>query len=315
MQRSVFTTEDPAEGLAVLEEVYGTREVRRTPDSGFSMTMSSLQTGPVTHGRMRMRGSSAAGTTEGVGVLRVCHLLGGMLSATSPGHRFPRTGPFLFPQRAYTTSWEDLEAMTVSLDPAAVADHAHDLLGADAFRLEFTGIRPVSPDLARYWGSTITHLHRDLLPHPEAMSSPLLQGEAVRSVTTALLHTFPNTFLERTQAPARQPAGGSGAVRRAVAFIDAHLDTDIGLAEIAAAARMSPRGLQAAFRREKGTTPTAYLRTARLDAAHRDLVAADPTTGMTVAAIAARWGFAHTGRFATTYRDRHGQSPSTTLHT
>jgi transcriptional regulator GlxA family with amidase domain len=76
---------------------------------------------------------------------------------------------------------------------------------------------------------------------------------------------------------------------------------------------MSPRGLQAAFRREKDTTPTAYLREARLEAAHRELLAADPTTGATVEAIAAAWGFTHRGRFAAAYRTRYGQTPATTL--
>ncbi|MEX5303933.1 helix-turn-helix transcriptional regulator [Kocuria sabuli] len=147
------------------------------------------------------------------------------------------------------------------------------------------------------------------------MSNPLLRAEMTRSLVTALLHTFPNSFLERLRAPAPAPWTGSGGVRRAVAFIDAHLSEPIGLAEIAAAARMSPRGLQAAFRREKETTPLGYLRAGRLEAAHADLVAADPATGVSVAVIAARWGFAHPGRFAAAYRDRYGQAPSVTLHT
>ncbi|MEX5302817.1 helix-turn-helix domain-containing protein [Kocuria sabuli] len=56
-------------------------------------------------------------------------------------------------------------------------------------------------------------------------------------------------------------------------------------------------------------------RAGRLEAAHADLLAADPTTGSTVAEVAARWGFAHQGRFAAAYRPRYGQAPSTTLHT
>ncbi|MEX5257971.1 helix-turn-helix domain-containing protein [Kocuria arenosa] len=109
------------------------------------------------------------------------------------------------------------------------------------------------------------------------------------------------------------PLPRSGRVRRAVAFIEAHLAEDIGLVEIAQAARMSPLGLQAAFRRERDTTPLGYLRAARLAAAHRDLVAADPTTRATAEALAAAWGFTHRGRFVAVYRGRYGQSPGTTL--
>ncbi len=47
--------------------------------------------------------------------------------------------------------------------------------------------------------------------------------------------------------------------------------------------------------------------------AHEDLVAADPTRGDTVAAIADRWRFRHHGRFAVDYRAHYGVSPSETL--
>jgi hypothetical protein len=36
----------------------------------------------------------------------------------------------------------------------------------------------------------------------------------------------------------------------------------------------------------------------------------DPALGDTVAAIAARWGFAHVGRFGTTYRQAHQRTSS-----
>lgn len=58
-----------------------------------------------------------------------------------------------------------------------------------------------------------------------------------------------------------------------------------------------------------------YLRQGRLDAAHRELLAADPTRGATVTTIAARWGFPYPSRFAATYRRTYGQHPHTTLHT
>jgi AraC-like DNA-binding protein len=88
----------------------------------------------------------------------------------------------------------------------------------------------------------------------------------------------------------------------------------MALSEIAAAAHVTPRALQYAFTRHLQTTPMAYLRRVRLAAAHQDLQAADPRDGDTVTSIAARWGFAHPGRFATAYRNAYGQAPSVTLH-
>ncbi len=60
-------------------------------------------------------------------------------------------------------------------------------------------------------------------------------------------------------------------------------------------------------------TPIAYLRRVRLERAHRDLRAADPRAGTTVAEIAARWGFAPHGRFAALYQSCYGHAPSHTL--
>jgi transcriptional regulator GlxA family with amidase domain len=101
-------------------------------------------------------------------------------------------------------------------------------------------------------------------------------------------------------------------LKRAVDFIEANLTNDIALADIAAAIHVSPRAVQYMFRRHLETTPLQYLRRARLRHAHLDLLAADRSK-QTVTQIAAKWGFAHTGRFAVMYRETYGQSPHTTL--
>ncbi|WP_387741318.1 helix-turn-helix domain-containing protein [Kocuria nitroreducens] len=313
MQRAVFTTRDPVQALAKLDEVYALRDGQWITGGDSSMSFSSAGAGPVSYGRLRLSGSAVLGTTECAEMVCIGHVLDGVLSTTSGPNRFPHRGPFLFPQLPCANYWADLDLFSVSVDGAAVAELAGQLLGADSFRLQFTGTRPVSPVMARYWSSTVAHLQRDLLPNAQVMSSALLRGEMTRSLITALLHTFPNTFLQGPPVPV-VPTPRPAALRRAVSFIDANLGEDIGLLEIAAAARLSPRGMQAAFRRELHTTPMAYLRSARLEAVHRDLLAADPTTGTTVEVVAARWGFTHRGRFAAAYRESFGQSPSTTLH-
>ncbi len=71
--------------------------------------------------------------------------------------------------------------------------------------------------------------------------------------------------------------------------------------------------MQEAFRRHLDTTPMAYLRRVRLERAHRELQVTDPAAGGTVAEIAARWGFAHHGRFAALYQGCYGHAPSATL--
>jgi AraC-like DNA-binding protein len=112
------------------------------------------------------------------------------------------------------------------------------------------------------------------------------------------------------------PAPGSvqpRAMRRAVAFIDANASLPITVADIAAAAGTSTSAVRAAFRRHLDTTPTAHLRRVRLAAAHRDLQAADPAGGTTVAEIAALWGFRRRERFDIAYRECFGVGAEQTL--
>jgi transcriptional regulator GlxA family with amidase domain len=103
------------------------------------------------------------------------------------------------------------------------------------------------------------------------------------------------------------------AVRSAMAFIHDHAAEPIGLAEVAGAGRLSPRALQAAFRKHLGTTPLGYLRATRMGRVHADLQSARPGDGQTVSTIANRWGFSQLSRFAHDYKDRYGVSPRETL--
>ncbi|MFG1836804.1 AraC family transcriptional regulator [Micromonospora sp. NPDC049175] len=100
-------------------------------------------------------------------------------------------------------------------------------------------------------------------------------------------------------------------VRRACTLIADHHGEALTVGDVAEALRVSVRTLQDCFRRELRTTPTAYLRACRLDAAQRSLRAAEP--GVSVTTVALRHGFVHLGRFATEYRTRFGESPSATL--
>ena len=103
--------------------------------------------------------------------------------------------------------------------------------------------------------------------------------------------------------------------RRAAAFIEAHADQPVTMAEIAAAAGVTARALQYAFRRHYGTTPTGYLRQVRLDRAHQELRTADPAAGLTVQKVARRWGWSDSSKFTAAYQQQYGQVPSRTLHT
>jgi AraC-like DNA-binding protein len=76
---------------------------------------------------------------------------------------------------------------------------------------------------------------------------------------------------------------------------------------------MSPRSIQAGFRQDLDTTPTAFIRSRRLEQVRRTLLEALPGDGVNVTDVAQRWGFTHLSNFSLMYRKEFGESPSQTL--
>src|SRR3954454_12316354 len=106
---------------------------------------------------------------------------------------------------------------------------------------------------------------------------------------TGLLLAQPSNYSAQLDVPTA--AGPPPWVGRAVEHIQAHAHEPLSVTDIAAAVGASVRGVQEAFRRHLDTTPTAYLRSVRLERAHQDLVAAAQDRGGSVTEIALRWGF------------------------
>jgi AraC-like DNA-binding protein len=206
----------------------------------------------------------------------------------------------------------DLAMLYLPLDLASAV--AARYVDVDPSGVRFDSMKPVSAAMARYFNAVVHLVHRELHAPDSAMANPLVAEHLIASAAAAVLCTFPNTTMAVDHLRGVGHLAPS-AVRRAVAYIDAHAGEPITLTNIAAVAGIGPRALQAGFVRHRHTTPMAYLRRVRLESAHRDLQAADPTRGDTVAMIAAGWGFAKPGRFAAEYRKVFGQSPSRTLRT
>ncbi|WP_229859339.1 helix-turn-helix transcriptional regulator [Streptomyces poonensis] len=173
--------------------------------------------------------------------------------------------------------------------------------------------RPAAPAHALLWRGTAGYAWR-LLDPEERMATALMWDAAARLLAAVALTAFPTTYTSHD--PLRRAPGhvGEATVSRAVDFIDAHADRPLGLSEVAAAVRTGPRALLGAFRRRLGTTPAGYVHRVRLARVHAELRAADPATGVTVAEIAARWGFRCDTRFTIAYRKAYGRLPRQTLH-
>ena len=170
--------------------------------------------------------------------------------------------------------------------------------------------RPHDSAAVKQVRAAIAHLRDNVLGVPGPGDNELVLSTAFQYLAASVLHAFPTT------APAERGVDRRDAhdrtLRRAIAFIEANAGRDISVADIAAAAGVSVRTIQLAFRRHLGTTSTAYLRRVRLDQAHAELRAATPGD-VTVDQVAARWGYARTGEFADHYRAAYGESPAGTL--
>lgn len=199
---------------------------------------------------------------------------------------------------------------SVVLDRALVAEVAAAHLGEPSHPLiRFTGLKPSGSALARTLG-VAEHFVRDLLSTPEVADLSILLDAAGRTLASAVLAAFPNDLpLDGVDEPSD---GHPVLLEQAIDFIQHNAARDIGVGDVAAAVYLTPRTVQYMFRKHLGTTPTAYLRDIRLNRARQELIAGD-RTATTVAAVAVRWHFAHTGRFAVLYRDAYGESPHETL--
>ncbi|SEG99878.1 AraC-type DNA-binding protein [Nonomuraea solani] len=211
----------------------------------------------------------------------------------------------------HATRWLPGRVEATVLDPSLLAQVAETAPARRAAAIGLTGLDPVSPAAAAHWNATRAYV-AGLLANPAAVAQPLMLGAAGRLLAGAALAVFPNTALGLPTIEDRHDAHPA-TLRRALTYIDDHPGHDLSPADIAAAAGVTIRAMQLAFRRHLDTTPMAYVRRVRLACAHRDLQAADPTKGDTVIAIANRWGFAHPGRFTAFYRSVYDVPPSVTL--
>ena len=169
------------------------------------------------------------------------------------------------------------------------------------------GIRPSSVDA---FGRSVDLLRTEL-DHPDGLARvPALAPRLGRLLMASLLTSYRHNYSEELQGSAHE--GRPRAIQAAVDAIEqdpAGIET---VADIARAAALSVRALDAGFRRHVGISPMKYLRRVRMARAHDALLAAD-ADATTATAIAQKWGFLHYGRFAAEYRLAYGHAPSESL--
>ncbi|MBT2502579.1 helix-turn-helix transcriptional regulator [Curtobacterium sp. ISL-83] len=214
--------------------------------------------------------------------------------------------PTLFPvEQRFEMEYRDWDQRLVHLRRDLVLDVAAEQFLVDG-SLAFDRRTPPTREATDHWRLAVATALRSFRSEgPESLA----WHEAQRDVARSLFGLY------RFQAePLPQGYGERRNVRlrAAVEHIHEHAHEPLTVTEIARAADLSVRGLQESFQRSLERTPMEYLREVRLRRAHLDLQRSSPAE-VSVACVAARWGFGHMGRFSGEYLRRFGEYPKQTL--
>ena len=169
------------------------------------------------------------------------------------------------------------------------------------------------PAVAAWWQS-VTDMTRNLHSHgAQWLRHPAAFGAMEAFLLSGLDLLRPSGLAPHAPSTLSSP-GNANRLQRAVDHIHAHVHQALSLTTIAAAACMSPRALEAGFRRRYDTSPLTYARQVRLTHVHLALqLAAREGRSTSLTDVALQHGFVHMGRFAAYYKQYFGCSPSVTL--
>jgi AraC-like DNA-binding protein len=168
-------------------------------------------------------------------------------------------------------------------------------------------------DLSRGHGRSLAHHILMAVADLEQTGSVLSNSHAgsifEQFITTALLLSHPHNHSQALERLNRAVA--PRGVRRAIDYMQSHLDAPVTLTDIIAASGVPGRTLLKHFKDWRGISPMRHLRNARLACARQALLRASPDENVTE--IAMSLGFTHLGRFSLEDRRQFGESPSQTL--
>ncbi len=195
-----------------------------------------------------------------------------------------------------------------SLDWARIEKHRRAMAGVCEGPLAPVPCTPVSAQFDRGWhflaymdGLCQGVNQADSLLHDSRVAREVV--ETIGCLLAEVLYACPAS---------RRGQPDEAMARRAEELLAENLESPVSLSDAVIVAGTSTRSLLRAFLKRRGTSPMAFRRRRRFEAARRDLFVAD--CGETsVTDVAIRYCFEHLGRFAVEYRALFGESPSDTL--
>ncbi|MGE2833148.1 helix-turn-helix domain-containing protein [Mycobacterium sp. SMC-4] len=308
--------DDVGAAEAALSTFYSSMRLMKAPENAPSRTrVFRRQIGPLTIDDAEFTFRLAA-DMDPIDAVMICRVRSGVLGGHLPGHDLELHGAgsvIAFGGRAGQRIAGHIDRArydVVMIDRALLSEVSAQGTECDGEPVALLSMSPVSAEANRHLADTLSHVRIGVGSNPYALEQPLVTGPLARYVAGCVLAAFPNTATATDDQDIRDT--GQELLERAIAFVDDHPDTDVSVADIAAAARVAPSAVHAMFTKHLNCTPMDYVRRVRLYHAHRDLERSDPGK-TTVAEVAARWGFGVLEAFEVSYRGRYGVDPIHTL--
>lgn len=176
-----------------------------------------------------------------------------------------------------------------------------------AFRFRCEKGRPPLRIACVYYPAPAARLEEALyaaLSEAQAQAEPFLCRRA-----SLLLMLLIDEWLESTGKAKKKSAAAvayEADIRKAVAYLQTHLEEKIQLSELARELHLSERNFRKRFTEEMGVSPKAYLQTARLQRARELLRAGEQS----VSAISEAVGYYSQFQFSRDFKKEFGLSPS-----
>ena len=145
--------------------------------------------------------------------------------------------------------------------------------------------------------------------NPHLLSTPAAQKMLEHSMVAALIELINDPGCDKHQRLSSSTQ--SFIVDKCHQIALSSGDMPVTVLDLCGRLRTSPRTIQNSFQAVTQTTPVDYLRSIRLNAVRRQLLATS-AIDLNVGQAAANWGFFHLSHFATCYKSLFGELPSQT---
>jgi len=203
---------------------------------------------------------------------------------------------------------EKCDRIVIRIDPERVKSHLSKLLHRE---VEDSLVFDLKIENSNTWWSTINYVLGQIENEPRVLDSPDVQRAYAQLIISNLLELHGHNYRDKLDMRGEEML--CPQVRSAVDYIQSRLHQNTSLAELASHCHVSARTLQRSFDRYLGSTPTSYIRNAKLDAIHNELQTTRDTQSGSIKRILLDFNIIDFGRFSQYYRKKFGCTPKETL--